>query len=149
MNLHTLSFILILLLLWLGLNGFGNISFCAVVILFTYLLASGLKLLPKTFIFNYKIVLYFFWLIKEIAQSTVSVIKVVWSYRMKTTPTFEWIESIQNTDLGLVIYANSITLTPGTVTLDIKGNKLLVHALEKSSINELKNMDLKVMKSLN
>ena len=39
------------------------------------------------------------------------------------------VQSGQKTDLGRVIYANSITLTPGTVTIDVQGSELTVHAL--------------------
>ena len=39
----------------------------------------------------------------------------------------------QSTELGRVIYANSITLTPGTITLDLRGEDLLVHALTKAT----------------
>jgi len=37
-----------------------------------------------------------------------------------------------------VLYANSITLTPGTLSVDLDENELTVHALQKSSIDELK-----------
>ena len=57
---------------------------------------------------------------------------------MNLTPVFEWIDSNEKNDTSLVIYANSITLTPGTVTLDILNNMLLVHALDQSLIDSLK-----------
>lgn len=43
----------------------------------------------------------------------------------------------QETDLGAVIYANSITLTPGTVTIKLSKDNLTVHALSKEAASEL------------
>ncbi len=129
-------------LIWFGLNGLNHWHFAIVVILLTYFLANWLKLLPQRFKINYKALLYFLWLIKEIIKSSIQVIRIVWSYKINITPTFEWVESKQTQDIGLVIYGNSITLTPGTVTLDIKDNMLLVHALEGDSIKELQHNDV-------
>ena len=39
------------------------------------------------------------------------------------------IKASQRTDLGKTIYANSITLTPGTVTIGLDGDELTIHAL--------------------
>ncbi|WP_341789605.1 Na+/H+ antiporter subunit E [Rickettsia endosymbiont of Polydrusus tereticollis] len=87
----------------------------------------------------YKAILYFCRLLVEICKSAFAVIKIVWSRDMKIEPTFEWLDAEELTEIGQVIYGNSITLTPGTVTLDVKNHMLLVHALNKSSIDDLKN----------
>ena len=52
----------------------------------------------------------------------------------------------QKSDLGKVLFANSITLTPGTVTIETEDKSFLVHALNvtESSISDLKYMDEKV-----
>jgi multicomponent Na+:H+ antiporter subunit E len=64
--------------------------------------------------------------------------KIIWRKNLNLQPVFEWINSEQKNDTSLVIYGNSITLTPGTVTLNISNGMLLVHALEQSSIDNLK-----------
>ncbi|MFY9589387.1 Na+/H+ antiporter subunit E [Rickettsia endosymbiont of Halotydeus destructor] len=87
----------------------------------------------------YKAPLYFCWLLVEIYKSAFAVIKIVWRCNIKIEPTFEWVDAEGLPEIGQVIYGNSITLTPGTVTLDINNNMLLVHALDKSSIDDLKN----------
>lgn len=132
------------LLTWVSLSGLNNIHYGIIAIFFIYLLVIWLNIFPKICKFNYKIILYFPWLIKEIIQSSIQIIKIIWSYKMQISPTFEWVESKQLADLGLVLYGNSITLTPGTVTLDIQDNLLLVHALEKKSIGQLNTMDKKI-----
>ena len=45
----------------------------------------------------------------------------------------------KKTDLGKVIYANSITLTPGTVTMELTENKIKVHTLSKDSAESLQD----------
>ena len=84
-----------------------------------------------------KFILYFPWLLLKIWESAFSVIKIIWQRKIAIEPIFEWIDAKGLEEIGEVIYSNSITLTPGTVTLDINNNMLLVHALNKSSITDL------------
>lgn len=84
-----------------------------------------------------KFILYFPWLLLEIWKSAFSVIKIIWQRKIEIEPVFEWIDAEGLEEIGEVVYSNSITLTPGTVTLDINNNMLLVHALDKSSIVDL------------
>jgi multicomponent Na+:H+ antiporter subunit E len=76
-----------------------------------------------------------FWavLMREIAVSNVDVVRAILSPRLPIQPHFLRVRTRQSTDLGKVILANSITLTPGTVTVDVQGDELLVHALTESS----------------
>ncbi len=84
-----------------------------------------------------KFILYFPWLLLEIWKSAFSVIKIIWQRKIEIEPVFEWIDAEGLEEIGEVVYSNSIMLTPGTVTLDINNNMLLVHALDKSSIVDL------------
>jgi len=76
-----------------------------------------------------------FWvvLIREITVSNIEVVRAILSPRMPIQPHFLRVRTRQTTDLGKVILANSITLTPGTVTVDVRGNEFLIHALTESS----------------
>jgi len=78
---------------------------------------------------GFRIVLYIPWLILEIIKSNLHVAKVVLSPSLPIQPRLVRAKVTQKTDLGKVIYANSITLTPGTITLDARGDDFLVHAL--------------------
>ena len=91
---------------------------------------------------------YYAWLIKEIFLANIQVVKHVWLGNKSISPVFATITVSQKTDIGKVIYANSITLTPGTVTVNIEGDQFLVHALIKESINDLEagEMDRRVTK---
>ena len=97
---------------------------------------------------NYRSILYFLWLIKEILLSSLGVVRIIWSRNINLEPVFEWIDSEQKDDTALVIYANSITLTPGTVTVDVSNDMLLVYALDQSLINSLKFGDLTMAKKV-
>jgi len=86
------------------------------------------------------------WLGKEIILANISVAKHVWLGNKTISPTLATIKISQNSDIGKVIYANSITLTPGTVTVDLVGDQIVVHSLLRESIEALEagEMDRRV-----
>jgi len=92
--------------------------------------------------FTPKYLLWSIWLFKEIIVSSVAVSIKVWQTNLKISPMLTWIESKNETDIALTTYANSITLTPGTVCVDIKDDHLLIHALVKDNIKSLKSGDM-------
>jgi len=89
-----------------------------------------------------KYILWLIWLFKEIIVSSLAVSIKVWQSNLKITPILTWIDSKNETDIALTTYANSITLTPGTVCVDIQDNHLLIHALVKENIKSLKTGDM-------
>jgi len=70
---------------------------------------------------------------REIVVSNVDVVRAILAPRPGIAPHFLRVRTMQQSDLGKVILANSITLTPGTVTVDVNGDELLVHALTRAS----------------
>lgn len=72
---------------------------------------------------------YFCWLFVEIIKANIAVVRAVMSPDMAVSPTLTRIPTPQKTDIGKVMFANSITLTPGTVSVDIQDDHILVHAL--------------------
>ena len=73
--------------------------------------------------------LYLPWLIGEIVKSNIDVARIILSQNMTISPRLIRVKANQKTVLGQVVYANSITLTPGTVSLDLREGEILVHAL--------------------
>ena len=53
----------------------------------------------------------------------------------------------QITDVGKSTFANSITLTPGTIAIEINKESVLVHAIEKKLISDLKSGEMDVRAS--
>jgi multicomponent Na+:H+ antiporter subunit E len=80
-----------------------------------------------------RVVLYAFWLVKEIIVAALQVARIVLSPRMPVDPSLlEFHADLPNAG-SQTILANSITLTPGTVTIDITHGVFLVHALSDIS----------------
>ena len=83
---------------------------------------------------------YLCWLIVEVLKSNLEVTRQIFNPKLPIDPLLKAIPAKQKTEFGRVIYANSITLTPGTVAINIAVNgDILVHALNSDSIDELEN----------
>jgi len=89
-----------------------------------------------------KIPVYYAWLAKEIVLANIAVVKHIWLGNKSISPGFSTITASQKTEIGKVIYANSITLTPGTVTVNLDGDQFLVHALTQESIKDLESGEM-------
>jgi multicomponent Na+:H+ antiporter subunit E len=91
-------------------------------------------------------VTYWPWLVKEMILSAWSVSKLALSPKLAISPTMTEVRASQRTRAGVATYANSITLTPGTVTVGVIGNNLTVHALIKENALDLETgrMDSRV-----
>jgi|GEM_PF-1020970 len=136
-----------LILLWISLNGINSevsgLVLLIVIPMLSYLLASYMGILPGTPKLKVNFIRYCLWLIKEIFKSTIDVVKIIWSKDMNLSENIEWLEARSNDETLLTIYGNSITLTPGTVTLDFKNNMLLVHSLKKAAFKDLQQGEMK------
>lgn len=71
----------------------------------------------------------------EILKAGWAVSKVVLFRRYKVTPTLVTFRTDLKTEFGRFLLANSITLTPGTITVQVKGDRLTVHCLDKSMLD--------------
>jgi multicomponent Na+:H+ antiporter subunit E len=80
---------------------------------------------------------YLGWLTLEVIKSNLDVCRRILSPRLPITPTVVWVPASQKTEIGRVIFANSITLTPGTVSIDVQEGEIEVHALSKEGADAL------------
>ena len=80
---------------------------------------------------------YWLWLLLEIFKAGIDVTRRVWSPSMPISPTMYILKASQPGELGQVIYANSITLTPGTVAVRLDGGDILVHAIAREVGDDL------------
>ena len=78
-------------------------------------------------------VAYVPWLIKEIIVAAWDVSKRILHPRLPISPALVEFCPAQKTDAGLVIHANSITLTPGTISVEAEPGRFLVHALTEEA----------------
>jgi len=86
--------------------------------------------------------LYWPWLLMAIVKSAWSVCLVILHPRLPISPTLVRLRPTQRTDLGRVLLANSITLTPGTVTIEAGTEEFLVHALTEAGAEDLLTGDM-------
>lgn len=85
-------------------------------------LSAALRALPR-------LLAYLPWLLREIVRANLQVARLVLHPRLPIDPVLVRLEPRLEGDLALATLANSITLTPGTVTVDVDGRALVVHAL--------------------
>ena len=140
------SFFCSYFLVWLLLTGLDlsaiNLCYAFFTTLITIAIAESLKLLPDKNIFNKHSIFYFQWLCKEIFLSALNIIKLSWQRNINTTPKIEKITTSLNSELSNVLLANSITITPGTLTIDINKSYLLIHSIDKEVMKSLQNSNI-------
>ena len=145
--------LIFLAFLWLLMSGlyktlilcFGAVS-VILVMYFTKRMAEndGYELKSHLSVFN--TVKYFGWLFREVVKSNWAVSKILLSRTIEVNQKFVKTPVSQKSDLAKVLFANSITLTPGTVTVETEDQSFIVHALNvtDSSMDELKNINEKI-----
>ncbi len=83
------------------------------------------------------------WLVYEVIKANIAVVKNIWSpQKNPISPTMATLEMRQSSALGQTIFANSITLTPGTVSFDVRGGQVKVHAIVEEAIIELQDGEM-------
>ncbi|MBT3928907.1 MAG: Na+/H+ antiporter subunit E, partial [Rhodospirillaceae bacterium] len=85
---------------------------------------------------------YLLWLAWQIILWSLIVSRKVLAPTIDIDPVLERIPSGQRSDIAKVIYANSITLTPGTVSTDVSNGEIEVHALTRAAMEDLKTDDM-------
>ena len=74
---------------------------------------------------------YLWWLLREIVKSNIQVARIILRRKISIRRQILRVPSSQKSDVGQVIFANSITLTPGTISLELRDGEILVHALNR------------------
>ncbi|MEK9677609.1 MAG: Na+/H+ antiporter subunit E [Rhodospirillaceae bacterium] len=84
-------------------------------------------------------IVYWPWLIWEIFKANIDVAKIIVKKDMPISPIMFRTKASQETEVGQVTYANSITLTPGTISVAVGEGMIDVHALTEEAAIELQN----------
>ena len=94
----------------------------------------------------FRILLYLPWLFYKIFQSSVHLSKLILHPALPIEPHLISVDSQLRHHGAVVLLGNSITLTPGTITAEVYRNKLVVHAVDKISGEDIesKQMELKI-----
>ncbi len=149
--LRTLSLWLVLFILWLLLSGYfdtplllacGALS-CALTVA---IVRRAHRLDPEElhldWYLNRRLLRYVPWLLLEIVTANIDVARRILDPRLPISPVLLRLRPGQRGELGQVIYANSITLTPGTVTTYLSENQLEVHALTAAAAATLQQGEM-------
>lgn len=123
------------LVLWLGV---------ASIILTLYLVIRMDRLdgCPAQIRLGPTLIKYWLWLGKEIGKANLDVARIILSPKMNISPRMVRVKASQQTDVGIATFANSITLTPGTVSVDIDNDEILVHAITNEMAQGLLESDI-------
>jgi multicomponent Na+:H+ antiporter subunit E len=81
------------------------------------------------------------WMLVEIVKSSLEVVRIVLDPKLPISPKVVYLDAKPKGPIGQVILANSITLTPGTVTLDVFNDRLCVHCLTSEGARALESGD--------
>jgi len=155
-HLKTVSLILVLLAVWLLFSGIYTpliIGFGIASSIIVALIARRMDVIDHEGLpvhLGLGIMVYWRWLLVEIVKANIDVAKCVLFPKKYLRPSLFLSKMTQTSDLGKVIYANSITLTPGTVTVDLHDDDILVHALTLNGADGIKSgeMDEKVTRMM-
>jgi multicomponent Na+:H+ antiporter subunit E len=150
---RLVSTFLVLFAFWLLLSGFftaflmlAGIGSTLAVVLFARRMdvvdheGHPIHLAPQA------LISYWPWLTKEIIKSACTVASIIVRPSLPISPTMIRVRATQKTDVGRTTFANSITLTPGTLSVEVGEDEFLVHALTREGANDLAagNMDRRV-----
>ena len=140
---YSLSLGVVLFAVWLVWSGHYDamlVSFGALSCLGVLLVVRRMDLVDRESVpleITPRIALYAPWLIGQIVKSNLDVAWRVLSPGMPIRPTLVRVAANQRTDIGRAIFANSITLTPGTVSVTLEDGQVVVHALTREAADEL------------
>lgn len=91
----------------------------------------------KQIIEVWRFIKYIPWLLWQIILSNIHVAGLVLSPKMRIEPHMVRVKTRLKKDISLVTYANSITLTPGTITADIADGEFYIHCISKKVADDL------------
>ena len=137
----------LLMIFWLYISGSADWQhWLTGIILVTFLtlcwnkLFAGEHLKTKITWRQVKIsVRYFVFLIVEIVKANFAVAKIVLNPKLPISPGLIVLKVSLQRDLPRAAYANSITITPGTITVDLDGDRLLVHGMTKDHVSGVRD----------
>ncbi|MEQ8177339.1 MAG: Na+/H+ antiporter subunit E [Amphiplicatus sp.] len=135
--------------LWLLLSGYFDVpmllSLGAISVIFTVIVSARagmldeegapLRMLPR-------ITGYWIWLASEIGKANVVVAREALAIKPRLSPKMFKVPMAQRTAAGKVTFANSITLTPGTVSVHVEEDHIVVHALTGALADEAAIADM-------
>jgi len=85
---------------------------------------------------------YLFWLLWCVVKANVDLARRIWHPSIPLQPVWSRLDTEVTTPLEKTLYANSITLTPGTLTTDVHEDHFMIHALSQEGMDELREGEM-------
>jgi multicomponent Na+:H+ antiporter subunit E len=85
-----------------------------------------------------RLLYYLLWLMWQVVLSNIDLVRRIWDPTLPIRPTWQRLDIKVTSALAKTLYANSITLTPGTLTTDVRDDHFMVHSLSPDGIDELR-----------
>jgi multicomponent Na+:H+ antiporter subunit E len=141
---HTLGLAVVLCAFWLALSGHYApmmLAFAAACIGLVLFLARRMDIVDgeaQILGLGRRAPLYLAWLGWQILRSAWDVTRRVWTGRPAVCPVMARIDATGMSEVVKVTYANSITLTPGTLAVSVGDTDIEVHALDDGLVRDLR-----------
>ena len=140
---HSFSLGVILLALWLGMSGkftvfmlcLGLASILAVLYIAHRMDVIDQEKYPAHI--NVPLLRFWLYLSREVVIANIDVVRRIFTPGKSISPQMFELPQTLKTDLSCVIYANAITLTPGTVSVNLNKESITVHSLSKEAMKDL------------
>ena len=138
----------VLFLLWILLSGYFSTLLLSLGVLscvFVAWVSEKFGLFSRDFStlkLNLKIPAFLPWFFIEVVKSNIDISWRILHPKLPIEPNIMTLDASQHSDLATAIYANCITLTPGTYSLDLDENSIEVHSLTKALAQDLQNGEM-------
>lgn len=148
MRMHYLIILVSLFLFWLLLSGHGELLILGFGILSALIVTLLLRKMDRidreiiAFTPGLRVIHYFGWLLWQVVLSNIDVARRIWNPALPIRPCWQRLDTSVSTPLEKTLYANSITLTPGTLTTDVREDHFMIHSLTPEGIEELRKGEM-------
>ncbi|NNJ91975.1 MAG: cation transporter [Gammaproteobacteria bacterium] len=145
---HYLFLLISLYAFWLLLSGYflplllslGGVS--ALILVWLLRRMDKVDAEPIAIRICFKLMHYIGWLLGQVVISNIDVARRIWDPKLPIQPCWEKLDIKVSSHLEKTIYANSITLTPGTLTTDVKEGHFLIHNLTPEGMQSLREGEM-------
>ncbi len=97
----------------------------------------------------WRILAYYAWILKAVFEASIDVTRRIWSSQGSAHSGFCRIAIPPTNQVGMVAFANSITLTPGTISVYMEDRFVIVHTMDRTLEQALKNENVKIIEKVN
>lgn len=99
---------------------------------------------------TYQVVSFIIYYVFKLVQANIVIAYDILTPKMRTNPGFTWIKLEIKSDLGILLFSNLLSMTPGTISVDVteKKDKILVHYLYNDQNNSVLDEIDKIQKKI-